>query len=222
MIKAVIFDMDGVIIDSEPLWIKTTNIYFKKVGIDFPNEDSMLTFIDINFRGRRQKEIIKILKDKFKLKGTYSQIMKERTKLLLKVFDKELKLVPGVLLLIKKFKKNNIPMVIASSSPQEVINYAMIRFKLKPYFKEIISGDNVKESKPEPDIFIEAAKSFENIKTSEILVIEDSYSGILAAKKAKMKCLGIRLNNAANKYYKKANKKITTFVNINYNSVINL
>lgn len=148
--------------------------------------------------------------------------MKVRTKLLLEVFDKELKLVPGVLSLIKKFNKNNIPMVVASSSPPEIIDYAMKKFKLKPYFKEIISGDNVKKSKPEPDIFIKAAKSFDNIKPSEILVIEDSYSGILAAKKAKMKCLGIRRHNADKKYYKKADKKVTTFVNINYNSLINL
>ncbi|XOU94106.1 MAG: HAD family hydrolase [Candidatus Kerfeldbacteria bacterium] len=222
MIKAVIFDMDGVIIDSEPLWIKSTNIYFKKVGIEFPDKNSMLTFIDINFRGRRQKEVINILKKKFKLKGSYNQIMKVRTKLLLEVFDKELKLVPGILTLIKKFKKNNIPMVVASSSPSDVIDYAMSKFKLNKFFKEIISGDNVKESKPEPDIFIKAAKSFENVKTFEILVIEDSYSGVLAAKKAKMKCLGIRRHNALNKYYKTADKKVTTFVKINYNSIVNL
>lgn len=222
MIKAVIFDMDGVIIDSEPLWEKSTKTYFEKIGKTFPTDESFGKFIDINFRGRRQKEVVAILKKKFKIKESFEDIMDLRIKILFDVFDKELKLMPGVLKLIKKFKGNDIPMVVASSSPPRVINYAMRKFELRKYFKKIISGDTAKRSKPAPDIFIKAAKEFINIKPEEILVIEDSYSGIVAAKRAKMKCLAIHHNYAAKKYFKKADMILDTFTKIKYQEVIKL
>jgi len=222
MIKAVIFDMDGVIIDSEPLWEKTAKVYFERIGKKFPSDKSFSRFIDINFRGRRQKEVIAIMKKKFKLSDDYDQIMSDRLEILFSIFDKELKLLPGVLTLIKKFRQKKIPMVVASSSPPAVINYAMKRFKLRPYFKEIISGDNVKRSKPYPDIFIKAAKSFKNVKKEEILVVEDSYSGVLAAKNAKMKCLAIHHAYADKNYFKKADVTVDNFRGIKIKEVINL
>ncbi len=222
MIKAVIFDMDGVIIDSEPLWEKATKIYFEQLGKKFPTDKSFSHFIDINFRGRRQKEVVTILKKKFGIQGSFKSIMKIRMKILLDVFDRELKLVPGVLPLIKKFHIHKIPMVVASSSPQLVINYAIKKFKIREYFKKIISGDNAKRSKPAPDIFIKSAEEFKKIKPSETLVIEDSYSGVLAAKRAGMKCLAIHHSYANKKYFKKADIVVDTFKKINFLKIINL
>lgn len=222
MIKAVILDMDGVIINSEPLWEKATKIYFKKLGKKFPTDKSFARFVDINFRGRRQKEVVAILKKKFNIPGSFDDIMKVRMKILLKVFDQELKLVPGILPLIKKFKVKEIPMVVASSSPHLIIDYAMKKFKLKKYFKNIIAGIDVKNSKPAPDIFLKAGKEFKRIKSEEILVIEDAFSGVIAAKKAKMKCLAIHHSYANKNYFTKADMMVNTFKKINFNKIVNL
>ncbi|HHE64556.1 MAG TPA: HAD family phosphatase, partial [Bacteroidetes bacterium] len=91
MIKAVIFDLDGVIINSEPLWGKATSIYFNQLGKKLPNSKSFASFVNTNIRGRVQSEIVSILKKKFNIKGTYEDIMKVRMKILIEVFDKELK-----------------------------------------------------------------------------------------------------------------------------------
>ncbi|MDP2683823.1 MAG: HAD family phosphatase [bacterium] len=222
MIKAVIFDLDGVIINSEPLWEKATKIYLEQLGKKFPTTKSFGRYVDINFRGRVQKEVVPRLKKKFKIEGTYNDIMKMRMKILIKVFDKELKLVPGVIALIKKINSKKIPMVIASSSPHIVVKYSIRRFGLKKYFKKIISGENIKNGKPAPDIFIKASKQFKNIKPEEILVIEDSYSGIMAAKNADMQCLAIHHSYTMKKYFKKADMIVDTFNKINFNKIINL
>jgi len=222
MIKAVIFDMDGVIIDSEPLWEKSTQIYFAKLGKKLPTGNSFGHFIDVNFRGRRQKEVVAILKKKFKIKGNFDSIMADRMQILFEVFDRELKLMPGILLLIKKLNKERIPMVVASSSPTKVINYALRRFKIRPYFKKVVAGIDAKRSKPAPDIFLLASKSFGKIKPEKILVIEDSYSGIIAAKRAGMKCLAICHPYADKKLFKMADLVVTTFRSLKIENVLKI
>jgi HAD superfamily hydrolase (TIGR01509 family) len=203
MIKAIIFDMDGVIVDSEPLWEKGAKVYFQKIGKTFPTSRRFKQFINLHFRGRNQKYIVSVLKKKFGLRGSYIKILRDRLLILFKIFDKELKLIPGALPLIKKFHQHGYLLLLASSSPKEVISYMVKRYKLKRYFKKIISGDDFRHGKPNPEIFIKGAGLLGE-KPRDILVIEDSISGVQAAHRAGAKCIALKQPYTANKYLKTA------------------
>jgi len=192
MIKAIIFDMDGVIVDSEPLWEKELKAYLKKKGITFPASRSFKKFLNTHLRGRSQNYIINfILKKKFKIKGSYNKILNERTKILLKIFNQELKAIPGTIPLIKRLYKHGYPLLLASSSPKKVINYIVNKYKIRKYFKHFVSGDDFKVGKPNPKIFLKSAKLLKE-KPVNILVFEDSISGVEAAYRAGMPCIVLK------------------------------
>jgi len=191
MIKAIIFDMDGVIVDSEKLWWQAIDDQMEKHGIKTDHSPALKKFINIHIRGRTQKYAITMAKKRFGLKGSYEQILNERINILIRIFKQKLKSIPGSIPLIRYLHQNGYPLAIASSSPRRVINFVIKQFKLKPYFKIIVSGDDFKKSKPHPEIFLKCAKILKE-KPSNILVIEDSISGIQAAHRAKMKCIALK------------------------------
>ncbi len=201
MIKAVIFDMDGVIVDSEPLWQKMLSMYLHTKGIDFVYNKKSLEFINQHFRGRKQKYITDILKKKFHIPDSYQKILNDRLDILFNLFKHNLRLVAGTIPFIKKLHKAGYPLVLASSSPHQVINYVLKQFNLKKYFKHVVSADDVRLGKPHPDIFLRVAELLKE-KPENILVIEDSISGIRAAHNAGMKCLALKQPYTAKKYLK--------------------
>lgn len=213
MIKAVIFDLDGVIIDSELLWEKSTKIYFTKLNKTFPHGKGFQKYLNKSIRGHTQKEIIAVLKRKFGVTGTFDKILNDRLRILFKIFDKKLKLVPGTLRLLKKLGSAGYPLLLASSSPAKVVNYSLKKFKLAKYFRYIITGDEISHSKPHPEIFLKAAKMVK-IPSRHLLVIEDSSSGIRAAKRAGMKCLALKQPYFTYHELKSADLIITNFKNL--------
>lgn len=221
MIKAVIFDMDGVIIDSEPLWWHSVDIQMTKHGIDIKQDKSYNEFINKYIRGRGQRQAINAYKKRYGLKGNYQTLLKERINILLKVFDQQLKPVKGTIPYIKMLHKNKIPLAVASSSPPRVINYTLNRYKLKKYFKIQVSGENLKHGKPHPNIFLATAKKLK-INPKNILVIEDSRSGVIAAKRAGMKCVGLKQPYMPYQYLKSADLIVKNLQKINLTKLINI
>lgn len=212
MIRAIIFDMDGVIIESEPLWEKACQEQFIKWNITFQNANQYKKFINQHIRGRTEREGIKYTQKKFKLKGSYQKILKERLKILFKIFNQELKPIPGSLPLIKKLHSAGYPLLLASSSPPAVINYVIGKYGLKRFFKKIISGENFKKSKPHPFIYLKSAQWLK-VKPANCLVFEDSISGVAAAYRAGMHCIAVKHPYTPYKYLKSADlvvKKLST------------
>ena len=128
--------------------------------------------------------------------------------------------IDGIKDLISDLINNNIAIALASSSPMKFIQLAIEKVGISEYFDIIVSGEHVDKSKPEPDIFLRAA-SLLKVKPSDCLVLEDSVNGVIAAKKAGMKCIAFLNPNSGNQDLSKADKVVTTLKRLEYKDLFN-
>ncbi|MDT0558576.1 HAD family phosphatase [Ichthyenterobacterium sp. W332] len=215
MLKAVLFDMDGVIVDTEPLHRKAYFQMFSDIGIDVSDH------LFESFTGSSTIEICRALCMQFNLSlapETLVQIKRQHFKVLFDT-DKSLALIDGVLNLIKDYYQNNLTLVLASSASMPNINRIFKRFDLNQYFKAKLSGADLPKSKPHPDIFIKAAQA-SGYSRAECMVIEDSTNGIEAAKAANIFCVGYNSLHSKNQDYTKADLIINDFKEINFNKIM--
>ncbi|MFY0714027.1 HAD family phosphatase [Seonamhaeicola sp. NFXS20] len=214
MLKAVIFDMDGVIIDSEPLHNKAYNDMFNHVGIEVSTE------LYESFTGQSTINICKRLCSHFNLKQSPETLVALKRKYYKHFFEtnSNLTLIDGVLDLIKDYHSNGLTLVLGSSAAMTSINQIFERFDLDKYFKAKLSGADLKQSKPHPEIFIKAAEA-SGFKREECMVIEDSTNGILAAHSAGIYCVGYDSFHSKNQDYSKANMVIKDFKEITFDKL---
>ncbi len=211
MIQTVIFDMDGVIVDTEPVHHFAYHQHFEKLKIEvFPE-------MYATFTGNSTKNIYQRLKEIFNLAEDVTTLVETKRSLFNEAFDtkKDLYLIDGVEELIKELYHNKVQMVLASSSAKVTIKRIFDRFNLHHYFTHIVSGEDFPKSKPHPAIFIKAA---ELAKTphKNCIVIEDSTNGILAANAAGIYCIGYDSVNSKLQDYSKADKVISDFRELSF------
>ena len=211
MIKAVLFDMDGVIVDSEPLHRKAYFRMFDEVGIGV--SESMYN----SFTGQATLPICRVLCEEFHLGRPAEELVEIKRRHFKDIFqnDMDFELIDGVLALIQDYHRNGLTLVLASSASMENINRIFDRFDLNQYFVAKISGADLKASKPHPEIFIKAAE-LAGEKPEYCMVIEDSTNGIKAANAADIYCVGYKSANSRNQDYSRANKVISDFQEINF------
>ena len=182
-IKAVIFDMDGVIADTQTIHNETNAEILQSYGIPLSSKDMS------KFAGIPNKKTFADLFKKYNVNADVDKAVSEKWDLI-KEKTKVIKAIPGVLDFIQKLYSNKFKMAIASSSPADFIDHVLLSLKIKDFFTIIINGDEVKKGKPSPDIFLKAAKKLK-VKPLDCLVFEDAPAGIQAAKNAGMKCIAI-------------------------------
>lgn len=211
MLKTVIFDMDGVLIDSEPLH-KTTNLkLFSELGFSLTDVEHG------SFIGTTSHYMWGKLKNRFNLSLSIEELVKTDRVTYMEYLRSQKNIGPidGVKNLIEDLYRNKIKLAVASSSPLDVINTVVDAFQFNNYFDKLVTGDDVKNSKPSPDIFLYAAKLLK-VEPDNCIVIEDSYNGLLAAKAAGMKCIGYRNLNSGNQNLSIADMIIDSYKEINY------
>ncbi len=209
MIKAVIFDMDGVIINSEPLHKKAYHMMFKEFNLSVSDD------LYGSFTGMATLPICEKLCAEFSLNLSPKLLVKTKRKHFKNLFENghEFKLIDGVLKLIQHYKQNGITLVLASSASMANINMIFKKFDLDQYFEAKISGADLKASKPHPEIFEKAAKLTGHLK-KKCLVIEDATNGIIAAKSAGIFCVAFDGGHSKNQDYSKADIVINEFKSI--------
>ena len=214
MLKAILFDMDGVIVDTEPLHHKAYYMMFEDFKINVSNE------MYESFTGQSTINICKKLCEYFNLDSTPEELVKSKRKSFTNLFhnDPSLKLLDGVLDLIKNYYDNGLTLILASSASMFTINNVFNRFELDQYFSAKISGADLKASKPHPEIF-EKAADLAQASRAECIVIEDSTNGIKAANSAGIYCIGYDSLNSKNQDYTLANKVISNYEDIYYETV---
>jgi HAD superfamily hydrolase (TIGR01509 family) len=217
MLKAVLFDMDGVIVDTEPLHRKAYFLMFKDMGIHVTEQ--MYT----SYTGQSTLDICKQLVGHFNLDTDPKTLVAIKRKHFKYLFenDTSLQLLDGVLDLIKNYHDNGLTLVLASSASMPNINRIFERFNLDQYFVAKLSGADLKQSKPHPEIFINAAKASGHPKKN-CMVIEDSSNGIKAANEAGIFVVGYDSLHSTDQDYSKADKVVNSFSELHYNTVLEL
>lgn len=184
MIKAVIFDMDGVLVDTEKYhemaYIETA----RKVGVNLAKEEVMKS------KGVTAMENIQRVFKEYKINEDVEEYALLKDKIYRNYLKGNIRLLSGALDLLKKMKKKKIKIALASSGSKLNVGFTLKQLKIKKFFDVVINGEEVKKGKPNPEIFLKAAKKMK-VKPKECVVVEDAVSGIKAARNAGMFCIGV-------------------------------
>jgi HAD superfamily hydrolase (TIGR01509 family) len=176
--------MDGVIVDSEPLWSAAEKRLLARRNLCYsPSLKNAMM-------GRDAKGAVGYLIEHYGLAESVGELIEERNQLIAEFFKKQLQAVPGALELVRSVRAEGIKTGLVSSSPRPLVKIALEKLGVTGLFDLILSGDQVVNGKPAPDIYLAAAENLE-VKPEFCLVIEDAPHGVAAAKGAGMCCLAI-------------------------------
>ena len=217
MLKAVLFDMDGVIVDTEPLHHKAYKLMFDEFGIAVSDE------LYQTFTGQSTINICTRITKHFNKDVNPVKLELSKRHHFNHLFDRDpdLKLLDGVFEIIEDYYRNQVTMVLASSASRSTIDRVLNRFDLDKFFIAKHSGADLKASKPHPEIFINAAAST-GFKATECMVIEDSTNGIKAAKSAGIFCVGYNSKHSKNQDYSQADLVVNNLLDLKYDLIKDL
>ncbi len=209
--KAIIFDMDGVIINSEPVHFEVEQELLEKLGGKMSKE------AHVAFVGTTDHYMWSTLKERFNLEAAVEEIIEIKKEMFLERLD-EIELMDNFKELMLSLYNEGYPMAIASSNNRKTVDKIVEKFGLSKYMKFIISGEEVHKGKPDPEIFLTAAKKI-NVEAKHCLVIEDASNGVKAAKAAKMKCVGLENIYSGNQDLSEADLVINNLAELDLNII---
>lgn len=208
MLKAIIFDMDGVIIDSEPQHARAALRVFNRHGANTDYEYC------ISFIGSSTEKLVEDAITRFGLDMTAEELMKEMLEEKRLVAKEEgYPALPGIQELVRKLQHNGISLAVASTSSQTEIERVVKHLNIRKYFTKLISSSSVNAPKPAPDTFHLALKEL-GVNPKEAVVVEDSCYGVQAAKAAGCVCVGYVNPNSGNQDLSEADVILESFESI--------
>lgn len=214
MIETVIFDMDGVIIDSEKEHYIANQKLFGELGID-------LEAVEYDqFVGLSSRLMWQTVKSKFDLQQSVDELMSLGEKAIMEHFSGlDLTPITGFMDLLDYVNERSMKIAVASSSPQAMIELVVNKLGIKEYFNLLVSGDQVPNGKPYPDIFIRTAALLQS-QPGNCMVIEDSHNGAIAAKRANMNCIGYQNPSSGNQDLSMCDLVISSFTGHDYENLL--
>lgn len=184
-IKAVIFDLDGTLLDNNSFHLKSWIEYLKNIGRKISEEE-----YNKNINGRTNKDVIEYI---YERKMSDEEIVKytlEKEALYRKIYQPFIKPVKGLIHFLEILKTKNIPMAIATSGIQPNIDFMFEHVPIKKYFKTVVNSSHITKGKPDPEIYLKVALLL-GVSPKNCLVFEDAVVGIKAAKAAGMKVIAV-------------------------------
>lgn len=206
MIEAIIFDMDGTLVDTEPFNTEIEKHLFELNKIEISEEEHL------KYLGAASDAMWKEIVEQHNLQIPVEELIEQSHIESIRYFTEieKIPVMPGLIELLEKLQDKKYPMAVASSSTPEIIDLILRRTNLKNYFQVIVSAQETGKSKPEPDIFLLTAEKL-GIKPAYCLVVEDSENGIRAAIAAGMTCVAYQSPDADPQKQKEADAVIRNY-----------
>lgn len=209
-LNTVIFDMDGLLIDSEPLWNQAASEVFRSYGVQLTEAQYATT------TGLRTREFLIFWFGHFKI--THEKIAEAEIKIVDRVIalvKQKGKPLPGVQHIFSFFTEKKFNIGLASSSSPGLIDVVTDLLGIDRYLQAILSADDLAYGKPHPEVFLNCAQKL-SVSPEQCVCFEDSYNGMIAAKAARMKCVIVPASRERNNpVWEAADLKISTLQNFN-------
>lgn len=214
LFHSVIFDMDGVIIDSEPFYRKVQKEMCENLRLPPFKEEGN------RFVGAPDKTIWSHVRKKYGLEHTVEELVEmQRNRYMNYLLSrKNEKAIPGTIELIEDLYQNKIKLALASSASNEIVSAVLSMLNLQSFFPVRVTIDDVKNGKPFPDLFLYAARAM-NTTPEKCIVIEDSENGVKAAGSAGMKCIGFNNWNSSGQDLSCANMTVNSLSDLSYEAL---
>jgi HAD superfamily hydrolase (TIGR01509 family) len=181
---AVIFDLDGVLADSEPWWNQIDAKLLAEYGVSYRGEYHR------NVLGVNYRLAVEFYKDAFHISASVEELMRRRGEIATDFFANRVDLFPSAKTTLEQLREMKLPLAVATSSVSASARPLLERTGIRSLLSVVITGDEVQQGKPHPDIYLRAAKKL-GISPEACLVIEDSLAGIAAGKAANMRVAAI-------------------------------
>lgn len=216
MIRAVIFDMDGVLIDSQPMHYLGDQRTLAAYGVDASVSEMEA------YAGTTNKYRFSLFKEKYHLSEDIDAMIAKRESIMIDiVMSSDAVPVKGIAALLRDIRKHGLKTAVASSSSYPFIYAVLRKLDIEKYFDLIFSGESVPNGKPAPDVFLEACKKL-NEQPDTCIVVEDSSNGVLAARRAGMTCIGYQNPTSGEQDLSKATIVIDDFSKINTDYILSI
>ncbi len=208
MIRAVVFDMDGVIVDSEAQWKAQEESFFRAAVPAWRAEHHR------RIVGLGVEDVYHFMVREFGLQMPLDDYLARCEEVAREVYLHKVVVADGLRELLVDLRRRRIPTAIASSSPRRWINLVLDRFALAPSFDAVVSADDVGgRTKPAPDIYLEAVRRLA-LAPADCLAVEDSTVGVRAAKAAGLACAALRTPHNADQDLALADFELTAFTGL--------
>lgn len=215
--QAVIFDMDGVLVDTEPFHYENENRMFQKLGLEVTDEEHA-RFVGVA-TDRMWQHLVESRSLPYSVAELTAMTIRQGIEILNSL--ESLPSSPGLVDLLEKLQGLNIPLAVATSSDSETMHFILEKTGLKKYFQVTVCRNNVEKSKPAPDVYLLAA-SISGVLPPDCVVFEDSENGIKAAKAAGMFCIAYNGNGSATQNQKQADARISDFRELDIRRLLKL
>jgi HAD superfamily hydrolase (TIGR01509 family) len=208
-----IFDMDGVLIDSEPAHQQIFKKVFEELNLDFS------VAYHHTLVGMAAVPMWEKIRSDFHIQTDARELMNFHKEFMyVSIKELDIQLVPGALELLQRLEDMQLKMSLASSSAEKLIHHFVDKFNIGSKFDFIVSGESLTRSKPFPDIFLKVAELY-NLQPDRFLVIEDSNNGVRAAKSAQMQCVGYNNPNSGQQDLSLADEVISSFLQLDNSKI---
>jgi sugar-phosphatase len=184
-IEAVVFDMDGVLLDSEPIWRRIEVEVFGRVGVELTEEDLLRTM------GVRVADVVRGWHERHPWDDPpVAEVADEIVERVATTIERESSLSEGAVEVIDRLRAHGLPLALASSSPMRLIEAVLRMGHLEDRFDLVLTGEDEEHGKPAPDVYLSAARAL-GVPPERSLAIEDSINGVRAAKAAGMVTIAV-------------------------------
>ena len=184
-LKAVIFDMDGVLIDSEPVWQKSELEVFSALGLPITYQDTFQT------TGLRVDQLVKYWYQRYPWENYDNALVAEQiVKRVIDFINADAQPMLGVMDALKYCKMQSYRIGLATSSSMDLVDAVLDKFEIRNYFHSIESAEHLQYGKPHPEVYLNCATNL-GVAPSECIAIEDSFNGVIAARAATMTSIAI-------------------------------